>query len=234
MNGMNKFKNVLQVLIMGGIALGCMILGFLILGNLYIALVYGLIGLLVFQFGIQKRMEKVKKHLAIIEEFQHLANSLILQLSTTPVLDSFIKIAPYFKNEIKEILENEEATIEDKLNYFEQRYTFNLYQIFRKLLEIFIEQGGNILTMSLEMLTQIDYFKVSAYEIYYDNSKKRVDVLILWGLAILCILVLRFTLQTYYIQIMQGSFYFVMLGFLLFFMIAMFLLYRKYAKVETL
>jgi hypothetical protein len=233
MNGMNKLQNILSSFYVLGVALCCIILGVLLLGNVYFALIYGLVGLIVFRFGIQTKTNKVKKYLEIVDEFQAFANSLILQLSSTPPVDSFVKIAPFFNNEVKAILENEEASISDKLNYFEQRYNFNLFQIFRKLIEIYVEQGGNILTMSLEMLTQIDYFKIATYEIHYDNSKKKMDVLILWGLAILCIIVLRFTLQTYYIQIMQGPFFFVIVAFLLLFLISIFLLYNKYTKVQN-
>ncbi|MDR0832118.1 MAG: hypothetical protein LBM99_04415 [Bacillales bacterium] len=229
-NGLKQIKKTLVVTI---ITFAYIVLALLILNNLISALILGFVFFFIVNFVIVKKINNGQEKIELLNEFQQLANSLIMQLATTPsILDACKTISKFFKSEVQEVLENDELDISDKMSFLNQRYHFALFSMFEKLIDIYVNQGGNILKMSLQLLNEIDYLKLATQEIHLDNKKKIREVVILWLLSFLCVIILRFSLNSYYEAIIKSNFFYVLLMFLLGFTFSMLGLYISYSGLE--
>lgn len=90
---------------------------------------------------------------------------------------------------------------EDKLDYLKRYYEFDIYFLFLSVMNIYIEQGGDILIISYylneESRRNEDYL-IKTEEI---SKRKIIEFSMLWFFTLLIIIILRFTLNSFYHQI---------------------------------
>ena len=90
---------------------------------------------------------------------------------------------------------------EEKLDYLKRYYEFDIYFLFLSVMNIYIEQGGDILTISYylneESRRNEDYL-IKAEEL---SKRKILEFSMLWFFTLLIIIVLRFSLNSFYHQI---------------------------------
>ena len=87
---------------------------------------------------------------------------------------------------------------EERLDYLKQYYNFDIYYLFLTMIKIWIEQGGDIFKISHYLIEEAR--REEDYLIKCENISKRkvIEFSMLWTFTLLIILVLRFSLNTFY------------------------------------
>ena len=149
---------------------------------------------------------KVKKLLKRNEMFHScytFINSFIITLSTNSSLLNALEST-------KLVMDKEYVTVIDgltnltemeRIDYLKKYFEFDIYYLFLSVLEIYIEQGGDILTLSYYLIEESR--RNEDYLIKCENISRRkiIEFSMLWVFTLLIIIILRFSLNSFYYQI---------------------------------
>lgn len=228
---MKKFKNLF---ISYGLAFLTGYACYFFSSNLIICLIVGVLMFLLINFYTIPKLINIIKYRSSLLTFSHFANSLIMQITVTPNASTAInEISNFLNNEEKEILQNDELLVKEKLEAIEKNYEFPLYQVFKEIIVLYDTQGGDIIDMSLQLLRQIDDYIKNVEEIYLDNIKKISEVLVLWGFAFGVIIYIKEIMKDYYMQIILNQSFQMVIGiFFMMFIITLFILSKKYIEIR--
>lgn len=199
--------------------------------NLYIAIIYAFINFLLFQLFILPLVIKNKKELTTLEEFQHFVSSLIMQLTITPsLMEALENVSNFFDDEIQETMKDDELALNSKIEILGKRFPFPLFFVFAKLLDLYTNQGGDIIEMTVEIISQIDHMEVSLKDIILDNKKKISEIFVLWGLSIASTIYLKTILFSYYLDMLDSIFIVVVIVYLLLISSTIFMAGNRYLR----
>ena len=159
-------------------------------------------GLYLFLYAYPK-VKKVLKRNELFHSCYTFINSFIISLSTNSSLLSAL-------DSTKLTMDKEYVTIIDgltnlnemeRIDYLKRYYEFDIYYLFLSVVEIFVEQGGDILTLSYYLIEESR--RNEDYLIKCENISRRkiVEFSLLWIFTLLIIIILRFSLNTFYHQI---------------------------------
>lgn len=87
---------------------------------------------------------------------------------------------------------------EERLDYLKKYYDFDIYYLFLSVMKVWIEQGGDIFKIAHYLISEAR--RKEEYFIKLENITKHkiVELSTLWIFTLLIILVLRFTLNSFY------------------------------------
>lgn len=145
-------------------------------------------------------LTKYDKTVRKYHECYHFINNFIISLSIKKsikgALESTVASMPQPFIDIYEGLEN--MSDREKLNYLSSYFTFHVYHLFIHLLNLWEEEGGDILRSSKYLVSELrnneDYLsKTEALA-----KKKYVEVGVLWLFTIVIVIILRFALKDFY------------------------------------
>lgn len=203
--------------------------------NLVVSIVVAIITLLYFLILIRKRYYLYQKKIDAFHECFHFINNFIISLSIKGSVSSSYESSINMCSEelisinysIKDMNENE------KLLYLKRVFKFNLYQLFVDIVDMWCEEGGDILEMTRhltnELREQEEYISFAEIE----NKKRLLEFSILWLFSIVILFILRFALNEFYSTICNQFFYpFAIGGFFLIILLSIELITRKIADVE--
>lgn len=96
---------------------------------------------------------------------------------------------------------------DEKLDYLKDYFDFDIYQLFLSVISIYIEQGGDILTLSNYLINEAR--RSEDYLIKSEGSGKRkiIDFGVLWLFTLVILIILRFALSQFYGLISSLLFY---------------------------
>lgn len=230
---MEKKKDNTQIMCLI-ISMIFVILSYWLLGNIIISLLNGLFFFYVIYKGITIVYRKVIKKIQTYEEFRNFANQLIMQLSVTPSInDAFAQISSMCDKKYHNILLDESLLLNEKLESLENYFPIPLFFILKHILLLYVEQGGNILEMSQELLSKCDIELVNMQEIFALNKHKWSESIIMWGFAILGFVYLRSALISYYLTLIENvSFMLCIEGFIILFISCLNISSKKYLKEQ--
>ena len=139
------------------------------------------------------------------------SRNFIISLSIQPVIDSAYKNALTSLNfDFKDKLEGtEELSSLEKLQYLGNYFSFHAYQAFVQVVDLWQEQGGDILKMSnfvTNQFREIEEYILACKQI---GERKIVEFTVLWFFALSILVVIRFALAQFYVQIIQNKLYLV-------------------------
>ncbi len=163
-----------------------------------------------------------KKYLVKINRFRecyHFINNFIVSLSIKGTIssayDSTVSSMPdTFINSIENI---ESFSQKDKLEHLGKYFKFHVFSLFIDLVNLYQEQGGNILDMShylLEETRQIEEYITMSTLI---GRKRVVEFAILWMLTISIMVFMRFALSQFFETITKQLFYPIGIGAIILF-----------------
>lgn len=93
---------------------------------------------------------------------------------------------------------------EERLDYLKKYYNYDIYYLFLSMIKIWVEQGGDIFKISHYLIEEAR--REEDYLIKCENISKRkiVEFSMLWSFTLLIILVLRFSLNSFYLLITKN------------------------------
>lgn len=169
------------------------------------------LALIYFAFVASPQLNLYKKKMQYFKLTNQFVNNFIISLSIQPVIDSAYKNALTSLNfDFKDKLEGtEELSSLEKLQYLGNYFSFHAYQAFVQVVDLWQEQGGDILKMSnfvTNQFREIEEYILACKQI---GERKIVEFTVLWFFALSILVVIRFALAQFYVQIIQNKLYLV-------------------------
>lgn len=185
---------------------------------IYTALTTLLLAVL-FHFYILKRWMSMRHTVKIKKEMAFWMNSVVVQTTVTPSLVTTIdEIKPLLPAHLHDMISMDEsasviATIEPLVYYFNHPH----YMMFHRLLELYVEQGGQLVTMSRQILLSVAQEQQDFYRYLAANHKRLRELSTGWIFTFTALVYLKFLLPSFYtIQVTEGYFKFaILLNFIL-------------------
>lgn len=182
------------------------------------------------------KITKSKKAIERFHECYHFINNFIISLSIKKT------IKPSFENTVLSMDNDFKKMVDELSNLDEEKiirhlrgtyFPFHVYSLFIEIIDIYVEQGGDILKMSKYLLQECRLSEEYLNIISSYSNKKYLDFSILWAISLSILVLLRFTLTQFYIYIKSQIFFIAGLAILSAFIIfSIYLLVSKTTKIE--
>ena len=167
------------------------------------------LGVLYFLLLARPMFKKYKAKVMRFHECYHFINTFIVSLSVKGTIQAAYESAiSSMPDEFLVNIENIETfTNKEKIEHLGKYFRFHIYSLFLDLLNLFEDQGGDILQMSGYLLDEL-----RSIEEYVDTSssisrKKLTEFAILWFLTLVIMVFLRFALAQFFSLIEKQIFY---------------------------
>ena len=218
------------------VSLVAAIVTYIALDNFLIAFailaIYLLISVFLFMPILKRHEIKVRK----FHECYHFINNFVISLSIKKsiggALETTVNSMPNEFVELYQGLENM-SNIE-RLNYLGTYFSFHVYQLFLQIVNLWEEEGGDILVMSKYLISEIRNNEEYITKADGLSAHKYVEIGILWGFCALIIVVLRFALQDFYVYIKAQILYVIaIIALFLFILFNIFLLIQKGTNIKV-
>ena len=148
-------------------------------------------------------------------ECYHFINNFIISLSIKKAINAALEnVVLSMTQEFQEMMGRLENMIEkEKLYYLADSYfPFHVYKLFLQIIDLYEEEGGDILEMSKYLLQEARNSEEYITLCRSLASHKYIEISWLWGATVLIIVLLRFTLKDFYSSISTQPFFLISLG----------------------
>ena len=154
-----------------GISFG--IVAYIATSNFIVTGVVFALTLLYFLIFANRILNKYKVKISRFHECYYFVNNFVVSLSIKESLkSSFESVIGYGGDSFKAVLEGVKDLPEmEKLVYLQKYFKFHVYKLFIDLLNVFIEEGGDVIKMSQYLIN--DMRMIEEYIIQTDNMTKR-------------------------------------------------------------
>lgn len=130
------------------------------------------------------------------------------------------------------LLEMEEMTIDQKIEYLTRYFHFGIYHMFTNVVKLYQEQGGNILKMADSLMSESRRIEETVVECESISVKKGIEFLVLWGLSFIVLLFMRFALSNFYMNMLKSKIFLILL--IVFFLVVLLSLHLMASKYVIL
>lgn len=183
------------------------VFGYLTSFNIIIGVAIGAI-FIAYYFLIGRKC--FKKYLLKIDQIHccyHFINSFIITLSVKESLDDAYEagIRITNKNFNDETNELSSMALKDRVVYLRKYFNLALYKMFLNVLDLYQDQGGDILAMSDTLLREATRTEKSLSESIAIGNRKLFEFLILWLMSFAILLFLRFGISDFYTQMITST-----------------------------
>lgn len=174
---------------------------------------------LLYYFVLGRRYLIKKDRLARrIHACYHFINAFIISMSVKEsVEDAYQSGIRYEDKELNEITENlENLKVSDRITYLREFFNLAVFKMFINVLSLYQDQGGNILNMSDELISESTRIEKSLSESLIESNRYLGQFLLLWIMSVSVLLFIRFSINSFYVSMSKSS---IFVGFLLVFFI---------------
>lgn len=181
----------------------CGVISYISLSNIFVSLgiiaVYLIVSIILINPLLKQYEIKSKRY----HENYHFINNFIIALSIKKsikgALESTLGSMPSEFNEMIEGIEN--MNDHEKINYLSTYFTFYSYRLFLQIIDFWEEEGGDILEMSKFLLDDIRHEEEYISKSSTLFTRKVGELISMWGICLLILVVLRFSLKEFYLNI---------------------------------
>ena len=183
---------------------------------------------------VRKRIKRYLNKTEVIHSCYNFINSFVISLSVKDSLEEAyqngLRLAP--KTMLEETNEIENKTIIERLVFLRQYFNLAIYKMFLNIVNLYQDQGGNILTLSDSLMKECTRVEKSMQESASISNKHLVEFAILWLLSIFILVFLRFALSDFYLKMLSSVIFVVLVTiYYLLFLVASFLFILKYVNL---
>lgn len=154
----------------------------------------------------RKRFVKYLTQIDRVHSCYHFINSFLVTLSVKESYEEAYQSAIRIENKnLNEQVENiTNLTVYDRVNYLRGYFNLAIYKIFLNILDLYQNQGGNILTMSENLIRECTRTEKSLTESTSIGSKHLLEFFILWFMSFAIVLFMRFSISEFYLQMITN------------------------------
>ena len=138
----------------------------------------------------------------------HFINSFIISLSVKDSLEdayqSGIRINNSRLNDETNALT--EMPVIERVKYLADYFNLSIYKMFLNVLDLYQDQGGNILNMADNLLRECTRTEKTLSDTRSIGYKHLTEFLILWLMSFVILLFMRFSIQDFYLMMLKNQF----------------------------
>ena len=202
--------------------------------NIYIPIVVFVTYLFYYFLFGRKILQKRNQLLRRVHACYHFINAFIISMSVKESLEDAYQSGIRFEdkelNEITNELEN--MKVSDRILYLREFFNLAVFKMFINVLNLYQDQGGNILNMSDELISESTRIEKSVSESISTSNHYLGQFILLWVMSIGILIFIRFSIDSFYQTMLKSSLF---VGFLLvFFLVILFsihLFITRYSKI---
>lgn len=182
---------------------------FIASNNFIVGIICFVLPLLYFLLFVRRKIALYQTKVNRFKECYHFINNYIVSLSIkNSVSSSFDSTIESMPDSFKDNIENIETfSYKEKIEHMSSYFRFHVYSLFIDLINLYEEQGGNILEMSRYLLEEVRLIDEYIFACESITRKKMVEFTILWFLTIVIMVVMRFALSQFFTTISKQIFY---------------------------
>jgi len=167
------------------------------------------ITLIYFLLYVYKKIRQKQTKISRFHDCYQFINSFLISLSIKGSLTGALATALESQSEeTVELVKSLEAVDPmEKVNYLKSYFTFDVYFLFLDLVNLYNEEGGDILSMSHYLLNQIregEEYIVNAERL---NRNSIVEFSVLWFFSLIILVIIKYSLSDFYVYIVNSNFY---------------------------
>ena len=137
----------------------------------------------------------------------HFINSFVISLSVKDSLEDAYQNGIRINNarlnaETKEL---NEMVVLDRIKYLDSYFNLSIYKVFLNVLDLYQDQGGNILNMSDNLLRECTRTEKTLSETLSIGYKHLTEFIILWLLSFGILLFMRFSIEEFYLMMLKNA-----------------------------
>lgn len=179
---------------------------FLTTDNIFITVGVFAIYVLYFYIYLRKRFVKYFSLIGRAHSCYFFINSFIITMSVkesySEAFDSGIRIED--KNLHIYTKELNELSPSDKVTYLRSYFKLSIYKMFLNILEIYDDQGGNILTMTENIIKEATRMEKTISQTVSIGNKHLIEFILLWAMSFGVLLFMRFGVSDFYQMMLKN------------------------------
>jgi len=191
--------------------------------------------LLYLLFYVDKTLKNHRQNIKKRHECYQFINSFIIAISVKKTVGAALEtITDQFKGALKEELNSvDHLDSLDTVTYLNKYFSLPLYDLFLKIITLYLEQGRDILQMSELLIYEARRMEENINVLDIMGKRKAINFAILWIMTGVIILFCRFGIKAFYLQ-MLGSplFLSILVGFFLFALLSFHLMLKQYVEIN--
>lgn len=177
--------------------------------NLIFTLLILLISSIFFILVVNKSMKRNQMKTHRYHQCFQFINSFIVSLNVTGSMNaSFQRAYETTDEDTKEIIESiKDLNEQEKLSYLIKYFKFDLYRLFVDVINLWNEEGGDIIKMSQYLINQARLKEQYLVNCEIIHRQKTVEFVVLWAITLAILGILRFALSQFFSHIRGSLFY---------------------------
>ena len=158
-------------------------------------------------FFIRKRFVNFYSQIERVHTAYHFINSFIITLSVKESYDDAFTNASRINNKkLNDETENlTNLTTCDKVKYLRGYFNLSIYKMFLNILDLYQDQGGNILNMSDNLISECTRTEKTLTETVNIGRKHLIEFIILWIMSFGILFVLKFSIKSFYNMMLNNA-----------------------------
>lgn len=189
------------------------LVAFLTSNNLFVGLGILLIFIAYYFLVIRKKIKAYLASKECIYACTKFINSFLVTLSIKESLEDAFQQSTHntsenFHNYVAQI---QEMNINEKIDYLKNYFRYSIYKMFTNVVSLYVDQGGNVLKLSESLLAENSRVEEAMNETQTISKNKAIEFVILWALAFVVILFMRFALMDFYMKMLNSVIFLILL-----------------------
>lgn len=153
--------------------------------------------------------KKFVKYFSLIERVHtsyHFINSFVISLSVKDSLEDAYQSGIRINNKAlnEQTAELEDMTVVDRVRFLRDYFELSIYKMFLNVLDIYQDQGGNILNMSDNLLKECTRSEKTLSDTLNIGYRHLTEFIILWLMSFAILLFMKFSIKDFYIKMLTN------------------------------
>ena len=203
--------------------------------NLFSTLGIFLVTVLFFVFIARRKVDKYRQKTHRYHQCYQFINNFIISLnvkgSMSAAIQSSYETADEGTREMIDVIK--ELNEEEKIMYLSKYFKFDLYRLFVDIVNLWNEEGGDILKMGQYLINQARLKEQYLLTCETIHRQKTIEFVVLWSISLAILAMLRFTLSTFFERINKTMFYQIaVVSIVLFALFSVYILLIRISKIN--
>ena len=203
--------------------------------NIFMSISIFLISNAFFVFVVNRKMKKNQLKIHRYHQCFHFINSFIISLNVKGSMSAAIQSGYETTDEDTKVLIDsiKELNEDEKIMYLSKHFKFDLYRLFVDTINLWNEEGGDILKMSQYLINQVRLKEQYLITCETIHRQKTIEFVVLWSISLAILAALRFALSQFFERIRQTVFYQVAVAVIMLFVLAsIYILVMRVCKLD--
>ncbi len=177
--------------------------------NWIVCVLVMVIFLVYFFFRTQKAYVALTKRGSKTRLVYTLINNVITSISVYKNVDAAVDkcLENIDFSNYKEIGDMSNMSGSEKLTYLASYFSLPIYDAFMNIISLYTENGGDILAMSEYLLSELKQIESQSITLNSFNKSRSMSIGILWVIALVIPIFIRFALSDFYTSLCNSAFY---------------------------